>query len=176
MPASAGPNDNDDGFIDIDELLSSIQQESVPVSADLSSAGGVEMVKSGTRGCSPTDSSRSTAGSSRGEHTVFFFSLWPGFLTHTIPDLIILSDNKSAGAESKTDCSDLGVDVRAKSDSALPHVADSELADGDGIGSGAALIYNRLVVDRQDDDNDHNTVANKPHLRLLANRPRSAFP
>jgi hypothetical protein len=133
----------------------------VLVSVDPSSAGIVKMVESGTRGGSPTDSSRSTAGSSRGEHTAFF-SLWPGFLTYTIPDLIILSDDESAGAESKTDCSDLDVDVRAKSDSALLHVADSELADGDGIGSEAALIYNRLVTDHQDDDNDHNTVADKP--------------
>ena len=46
MLVSAGLND-DDGFIDIDELLSGIQQESMLVSADLSSAGIVEMVESG---------------------------------------------------------------------------------------------------------------------------------
>ena len=108
---------------------------------------------------------------------LLFFSLWPGFLTHTIPDPIILSDDESAGAESETDCSNLGVDVRAKSDSDLLHLADSELADGDGISSGAALIYSRLVVDRQDDDNDYNAIADKPRLHLLGNRrPRSASP
>jgi hypothetical protein len=75
------------------------------------------------------------------------FSLWPGLLIHTIPDPIILSDDESAGAESKTDCSDLDVDVRAKNDSDPPHVADSELADGSGSGSGAALISDCLVTD-----------------------------
>ena len=42
------------------------------VSADLSSASGVKIVKSRIRGSSPIDFSRSTAGSSRGEHTIFF--------------------------------------------------------------------------------------------------------
>lgn len=155
MPASADPNDDDDdGFIDIDELLSGMQQESVPVSADLNFAGMVEMVDNGTRGGSPTDSSRSTRGSSR--------------------DPIILSDNESAGAESETDYSDL--DIRAKSDSDPLHVTDSELADGDGFGSGAALISDRLVTNHQDNDNRHNGVIDKTQLPLSADRPRSAPP
>ena len=57
-------DDDDDGFIDIDELLSRMQQKSVPARADLNSAGMAEMVDNGTRGGSPTDSSRCTAGSS----------------------------------------------------------------------------------------------------------------
>jgi hypothetical protein len=112
------------------------------------------------------------------EVSILRFLLWPGLLTHTIPDPIILSDDESAGAESETDCSDLdlNVDVRAKSDSDPPHVADSELADGDGFGLGAALISNRLVTDHQDDDNDHNGVIDKTQLRLSADRPRPASP
>jgi hypothetical protein len=88
----------------------------------------------------------------------------------------MLSDDESADAESETDCSDLDVDVRAKSDSDPPHVADSELADGDGFGSGAALISDCIVTDHQDDDNDHNGVSDKTQLRLSADRPRSASP
>jgi hypothetical protein len=73
-----------------------------------------------------------------------------------------LSDDESAGAESKTDYSDLDVDVRAKSDSDPPHVVENELADGDGLGLGAALIFDRLVTDHQDDYNDHDGVVDKP--------------
>jgi hypothetical protein len=117
----------------------------VLVSIGLSSASIVKIVKSRTQGGSPMDSSRSTARSSQGKYTTFFL-LWPGFLTYIILDLIILSDNKSIGAKSKTNYSDLDVNVRAKSDSALLHVIDSELVDGDGIGLEAVLIYNRLVT------------------------------
>ena len=67
----------------------------------------------------------------------------------------MLSDDESGGAESETDCSDLDIDVRAKSDSDPPHVSDSELADGDGFSSGDVLISDRLVTDHQDDDNNH---------------------
>jgi hypothetical protein len=89
----------------------------------------------------------------------------------------MLSDDESAGAESETDCSDLDVDVIAKSDSDPPHVADSDPADGESSGSGAALISDRLVTNHQDDDNNHNNgVVNKTQFRLLANRPRSASP
>lgn len=163
MPASADPNgggggDDDDshGFIDIDELLSGMQQKSVPASADLNSGGMAEMVDNGTRGGSPTYSSRSTAGSSQ--------------------DPIILSDDESAGAESGTDCSDLDLDVRAKSDSEPPDVADSELADGDGFSSGAALTSDRLVTDHQDDDSDHDGGVDITQHRLSADRPRPASP
>jgi hypothetical protein len=55
--------------------------------------------------------------------SILRFSLWPGLLTYTILDPIMLSDDESAGAESKTDCSDLDVDVTEKSDSVeLRHV------------------------------------------------------
>ena len=75
MPASAdltgggNENDDDDSFIDIDKLLPSTQQKSVPASADPSSVVMVKLVDNGTRGGSPTDSSSSMVGSSRGEHT-----------------------------------------------------------------------------------------------------------
>ena len=72
MLASADPNsDNDDGFVDIDELLSGIQQKSLVASADTNSSGMAEMFDNRTRGGSPTDSIRSKAGSSRGEYTAF---------------------------------------------------------------------------------------------------------
>jgi hypothetical protein len=163
MLASTDPSGDDDnnGFIDIDELLSGMQQKSVPTSADLKSAAIAEMVEHGNRVGSLTDSSRFTAGSSRGEHAAFC-SLLPGLLTHIIPVPIILSDDESAGAESKTDYSDLDVDVRAKSDSDPPHVVENELADGDGLGLGAALIFDCLVTDYQDDYNDHHGVVDKP--------------
>lgn len=69
MLASADPNsddNDDDGFIDIDELLSSMQQKSVPASAPSNSGDMGQMVDNGTRGGSRTDSSRSTAGSIQG--------------------------------------------------------------------------------------------------------------
>ena len=72
MLASVDPNgDNDDGFVDIDELLSAMQQKSMPTSADTTSSGMAEMVDNRTRGGSPADSSRSTTGSSRGKYTAF---------------------------------------------------------------------------------------------------------
>ena len=75
MLASADPNsddnDEDDGFIDIDELLSSMRQKSVPASAPSNSGDMGGMVDNGNRGGSPPDSSRSTPGSSRGERTSF---------------------------------------------------------------------------------------------------------
>jgi hypothetical protein len=64
-------SDDNDGFIDIDDFLSDVQQKSVPASADPNSGGIAEMVDNGTRGGSPTNSSRSTAGSSRGKYTAF---------------------------------------------------------------------------------------------------------
>jgi hypothetical protein len=89
----------------------------------------------------------------------------------------MLSDDESAGAASETDCSDLDIDVRAKSDSDPLHVADNELPDGHCFGSRAALISDRLVTDHQDDNNNHNKgVVDKTQLRLSAGRPRSASP
>jgi hypothetical protein len=58
-----------------------------------------------------------------------------------MPDPIILSDDESAGAESETDYSNLKVDLTAKSDSSSPHIADSNMADGKGSGSGTTYIF-----------------------------------
>jgi hypothetical protein len=72
ISASADPNSNDgDGFVDIDELLSSMKQESISASAKPNSSGIAEKVDNRTRGSSPADSSRSTEGSSQGEHASF---------------------------------------------------------------------------------------------------------
>jgi hypothetical protein len=155
MLASAGPNGyDDDGFIDIDKLLSGIQQKNVPARTDLNSGSIAKMVNNRTRGSSLTDSSCSMARSSQGEYTAFLTLTRASYLYD--PRSIILSDDESAGAESETDCSNLDVDVRAKSDSDSLHVADSELVDGDGFGSGAALISDGLVTDHQDNHNNHN--------------------
>ena len=55
----------------LDELLSNMQQKRVPASADPNSGGVAEMVDNGIRGTIPTESSHSTAGSSRGEQAGF---------------------------------------------------------------------------------------------------------
>jgi hypothetical protein len=78
--------------------------------------------------------------------SILRFLLWPGLLTYIILDPIMLSNNKSAGAESKTDYSDLNADVTEKSDSDPPHVIDSNIADGDSSGSGVTLISDRLAT------------------------------
>ena len=71
-PASANPNGGDDeGFVDIDELLSGMQQKSVSAMADSNSGGMLEIVDGGTRSGSPTDSAGPTVGRSQGEHPVF---------------------------------------------------------------------------------------------------------
>lgn len=63
--ACADPDSGDDeSFVDIDELLSGMKQESV------NSGSMAEKVDSGTR-ASPADSTRSTEGSSQGEHPAF---------------------------------------------------------------------------------------------------------
>lgn len=69
MPASDDLNGDDpNGFIDIDELLSGVQQKG-RTSVDPDYGGmAVDMIDNRTRGGSPSSSSRSTAGSSRGEH------------------------------------------------------------------------------------------------------------
>ncbi len=70
--ASANPNrDDDNGFLDIDELLSGIQQKSISASAKPDSGGMARKVENRTQGDSPVDSSRSTVGSTQGEHTTF---------------------------------------------------------------------------------------------------------
>jgi hypothetical protein len=131
---SADPHgDDEDDFVDIDDVLSGIQQRSMLASASLNSGGMAVLVDNGTRGGSPTDSSCSTAGSNQGER--LGSQICPGPLTHTTSDPIILSDDDCASAESETDCSDLDVDARSKSDSNPPHAADSELADGGSFSS-----------------------------------------
>ena len=70
MPASEDLNGDDpNGFTDIDELLSGVQQKGrTSVDPDYSGIA-VDMVDNRTRGGSYTSSSRSTVGSNRGEHT-----------------------------------------------------------------------------------------------------------
>ncbi|KAH9205202.1 hypothetical protein DL95DRAFT_470777 [Leptodontidium sp. 2 PMI_412] len=155
--ASAEPNGvDDDGFVDIDDVLSSTQPKSMLASANLNSGGIAVLVDNGSRGGSPADSSCSDVGSSQ--------------------DPIILSDDEPAGAESETDCSDIDVDVRAKSVSDPPHVAGSELADGGGIGSGSGAVLSpgRFVTDHSDDQNDHDGVFDNPQPRLSAVCPTPA--
>ncbi|KAH8650362.1 hypothetical protein BGZ60DRAFT_534447 [Tricladium varicosporioides] len=123
--ANTDPNNDDDNnsFVDRDDFLSDIQQENMPASANLNSSNIVkkEAVKMST----------------------LRFSIWPGLLTHTMPDPIILSDNEHVGAESETDYNDLDVDLGAKSDSDSSHVAGSELADNNGFGSETPHISDR---------------------------------
>lgn len=92
-----------------------------------------------------------------GEVSIQRFSVRPGLNTHTIPDPIILgdSDDKSAGAESETDYGNLEADLTAKSCSS-PHIADSDMANGKGFGSGTTYTSDsdRIVADHQDDDDD----------------------
>lgn len=92
------------------------------------------------------------------EVSILRLSFRPGLYTHTMPDPIILSDDESVGAESETDYSNLEVDLTAKSDSSSPHIADSDMADGEGFGSGTTCISDPIVADHQDDDNDSGVV------------------
>ncbi len=78
-----------------------------------------------------------------------------------ILDLIILSNNKSIGIKSKTNYSDLNVDVNTKSNSNPLHVIDSELVDDDSLNSRAILISNRLITNYQDNNNNHNSIVDK---------------
>jgi hypothetical protein len=106
--------------------------------------------------------------------SILYFLLWLGLFIYTIPDPIILSNDKSAGAESEIDCSnlDLDIDIGAKSNSDLLYIADSKLADSDSFGSGAVLISDRLVTDYQNNNNDYNSIIDKTQLCLLADCPR----
>ncbi len=85
-----------------------------------------------------------------------------------------MTTNLRAPSLRPTTVSDLDVDITAKRDSDSLHVADCELADGDGFGSGTTRISDRLVTDHQDDDN--NGVVDDTKLRLSADHPRSASP
>jgi hypothetical protein len=73
-----------------------------------------------------------------------------------IPDPIILSNDKSMGAESRTDYGALNVNLIAKNGSSLSYVADTKPADSDSFVFGAALISNCLATDYQDNDNNNN--------------------
>jgi len=101
----------------------------------------------------------------------------PGLHTHRMLDPIILSDDESVSAESETDYSNLEVDLTAKSDSSSPHIADSDMVDGEGFDSGTAYISDRLVADHQDNSNDSDSgLADGARLQLAAGLPRSASP
>jgi len=148
VSASANSNsDDDDGFLDIDELLTGLRQKSVLTSVKPNSGGTAEKADYGTRGSSPVDSSRSTREAYK--VSILRLSVRLRLLIHTIPDPIILSDDESVSAESKTDYSNLDVDLTTKSDSHSLHVADSDLADGDGFGSRTTLISDRLIAHHQ---------------------------
>ena len=140
-----------------------MQQKSVPASADLNLAAMAEMVENSNRGGSrilvaPQQEAVEVS------MLLFVHFNQEFLLTNTILVTIILSDDESAGAKSKADYSDLDGDVRASSDSEPSHVADNELADGNGLGSGlgAAFISDRLVTDHQDGHNDHDSVFDEP--------------
>jgi hypothetical protein len=60
-------SDDDDNFLDIDELLAGLQQKSVSTSSKPNSGNMAEKVDDETRGSSPADSTRSTEGSSQGD-------------------------------------------------------------------------------------------------------------
>jgi len=60
---------DDDGFVDIDDILSGIQQKSMLASASPNPGCVAVLVDHGTRDGSPADSSCSSAGSSRGQCT-----------------------------------------------------------------------------------------------------------
>jgi hypothetical protein len=108
--------------------------------------------------------------------SILRFPIWPRLLTYPIPDLILLNDDESVGAESKTDYSDLDVDPRAKNDSSLSHL-DGEPADGEGFGPGTTRVSGSLTTDHPNDGNkSNNGVVNNARLRLSADRPRSASP
>jgi hypothetical protein len=79
--------------------------------------------------------------------SIMRFSIWPGLLTHTIPDLIILSDDESVGTKSETDFSSLDINLTAKRGSDSPHVADNELMDGDGFSLGTTVISDCVIAD-----------------------------
>jgi hypothetical protein len=157
--------------VDIDDVLSSIQQRSMLASASLNSGGMAVLVDNGTRGSSPTDSSCSTAGSNQGER--LGSQICPGPLTHTTSNPIILSNNDCASAESETNCSDLDVDARSKSNSNPPYATDSELADGGGFSSEPPSFLIALLPTINTTITITTAEPTKPSF-ASANRPRPA--
>ena len=85
--------------------------------------------------------------------SILRLSIRLGLLIYTITDPIILSDNESVDAESDTDYSSLDIDATAQRD-CDSRVADSELTDSGGFGSGTTPISDRPVTDHQNDDDD----------------------
>lgn len=77
---------------------------------------------------------------------------------------------------SETDYSDLDVDLSAKSDSDASYIANSELAEVDGFGSGTTHISGHLIADQDDDNNNNNGVADKIQPRLFADSLSSTSP
>ncbi|CZT07721.1 uncharacterized protein RCO7_11211 [Rhynchosporium graminicola] len=157
MPASEDLNgDEPNGFFDIDEVLSGAQQKGQTSEDSDFSRTVVDMVESRPRGGSPTVSSRSSAGSNR--------------------DPIILSNHEAVRAESETDYSNLEFDLPAKCDFSFPHIADSNILDGEGFGFDTVYVSDRLVADHQDDSNHRGSgVAHGARLQLAADLPRPAF-
>jgi len=74
------------------------------------------------------------------------FSIWLRLLTYTIPDLIILSNNKFVGTKFDTNFSSLDIDLTAKHDSNSLHVADNKLINSDGFGLGTTRISDCVVA------------------------------
>lgn len=72
ISASGNPNSDDDkGFIDIDELLATMKEESISTSVEANSSGIAETDDNRTRGGSPVDSNHSTVRSTQGGHICF---------------------------------------------------------------------------------------------------------
>jgi hypothetical protein len=171
--ASATAHLEGDGFVDIDEFLSSTKQQNISACAIPNSRGMTEIAGSGIWDGS-TASSRSTEGSIQGEHPALL-NFGQDFVTHSIPDPIILSDDESMGSESETDYGDFDVEPTAKSDTDSPRVVDRWLADGDSFASRTASTSDRLVADHQDDgNNNHNGIVDSAKLQLAADRPTLA--
>ncbi|KAE9373826.1 hypothetical protein N431DRAFT_456560 [Stipitochalara longipes BDJ] len=118
----------DDNFVDEDELLSSVEQESIPASAVPGSEGTARGFGSRARRGNPIVPFRSAKGSSK--------------------DPITLSDDESVGAEFENDFSDFDIDTRASSDSGHPY-GEGELADGDGIAHALGHHTNSVASDPQ---------------------------
>jgi hypothetical protein len=142
---SAGSNsEDDDSFVDIDEILSNIGRDSISATVELNSSGMAEKVESGIGDGSPADSPYLSEGSTQGGYTSS--QNWSRLFTDTILDPITLSDAESVGAESDADYSNPYVSHKTKSGSDFSHVADNEAADGDDLGSGTTNMRPRKRV------------------------------
>jgi hypothetical protein len=79
-----------------------------------------------------------------------------GLFIYTIPDPIILSNNKSVGTESDTDFSSLDIDFTTKYNSDFLYIADNKLIDSNSFGSGTTVISNCIVVSLYQSDLKNN--------------------